>query len=542
MIELLQDWPAGQAALRPEAAAVVMNGEEMSYGRLEGFSNRLARMLQEMGCRRQEPVCLLMPKSAAAIAAIVGILKAGCVYVPLDPAGPAKRLAKIFGVCENRWVLAAGSGGGILSELSRGKVSPWPAAVGWMDEDRPPEGVDAAFTLRDLSAQPEAPPERAGAAEDAAYIMFTSGSTGTPKGVVITHANVIAFIEWAVRHFRMRALERISGHPPLHFDLSVFDIFGAFAAGAELHLTPRELNLLPNKLAEFIRRSELTQWFSVPGVLHHMAKFDVVRFGDFPKLKRLLWCGEVFPVSSLRYWMERLPHATFTNLYGPTETTIASSFYTVPERPPEGTRAIPIGSPCEGETLLVLDENLRPAPAGQTGRLYIGGAGLSPGYYRDAGRTREAFVSGPEAAGGGRLYDTGDLAKVGEDGLVYFLGRADSQIKSRGHRIELGEIASALDALSCLRESAVVAVGNDGWGSATICCAYAARPGCEATPAGLRSELSKALPAYMLPARWLALAELPRNANGKIDIPRLKERFQSMAGAEPAGEEGGAGA
>src|SRR5438128_520463 len=187
---------------------------------------------------------------------------------------------------------------------------------------------------------------------------------------------------WATRYFGTAPTDRISGHPPLHFDLSTFDVFGTFAAGAELHLVPPEVNLLPNALAEFIRTSELTQWFSVPSLLSYLAKFDVVQFNDFPTLRRLLWCGEVFPTPALRYWMARLPHVTFTNRYGPTEATIASSYYTVPSCPEDDRAAIPIGSPCAGEELLVLNERLERVPPGEVGDLYIRGVGLSPGYWR----------------------------------------------------------------------------------------------------------------------------------------------------------------
>src|SRR5262249_19823789 len=261
-----------------------------------------------------------------------------------------------------------------------------------------------------------------------------SGSTGVPKGVIITHANVIHFISWAVKYFGAKPSDRISSHPPLHFDLSTFDLYGTLGSGAQLHIVPAELNLLPHKLAEFIRASELTQWFSVPSVLNFMAKTEVVNQDDFPALERLLWCGEVFPTPALRRWMRRLPHVKFTNLYGPTEATIASSYYTVPALPPHDDSPIPIGTPCDGEELLVLDDDLRPAPPGEVGDLFIGGVGLSPGYWRDEQKTNEVFIPRPGAAPGStdandRIYKTGDLAKVGADGLVYFLGRADSQIK-----------------------------------------------------------------------------------------------------------------
>src|SRR5213078_2537104 len=203
------------------------------------------------------------------------------------------------------------------------------------------------FAWRDLGSWPDEPPASVNSPRDPAHILFTSGSTGIPKGVVITHENVEHFVTWANSYFGTLPGDRVSGHPPLHFDLSTFDVFGTFASGAQLHLVPPEINLLPNALAEFIRVSELTQWFSVPSLLSYLAKFDVVQFNDFPTLRRLLWCGEVFPTAALRYWMARLPHVTFTNLYGPTETTIASSYYTVPTCPEHDGVAIPIGTPCE---------------------------------------------------------------------------------------------------------------------------------------------------------------------------------------------------
>ena len=527
MPERLQDWVTAQAASRPERSAVVHGAVRLTYGDVERLSSQLARTLREVGCRKGDRVAVLMPKSPMAIVSLLGIYKADAIYVPLDPASPPSRLAKVLASCDNRWLLAASVAPSELKPLFAGETGRADMALGWLGADEVDDAEwSPAFTLGDVTSMPSdlAPSENH--ADAAAHILFTSGSTGTPKGVVITHANVIAFVEWATRYFGMEASDRVSGHPPLHFDLSFFDVFGALAVGAELHLIPAELSLLPNKLADLIRNAALTQWFSVPSALTYMAHFDAVRPGDFPALRRVLWCGEVLPTPTLIHWMQRLPHVQFTNLYGPTEATIASSYHTVPVCPADPQAPVPIGRPCDGEELLVLDEGLRPVPPGETGDLYIAGVGVSPGYWRDAERTAAVFVARPDRPSG-RIYRTGDLARVGDDGLVYFLGRADSQIKSRGYRIELGEIEAALNAVAGVQESAVVALRTNGFEGTAICCAYVPAAGAAVTPASLRVALREQLPGYMLPARWLAFDQFPKNANGKIDRPRLKEVFAS---------------
>jgi acyl-coenzyme A synthetase/AMP-(fatty) acid ligase len=253
-----------------------------------------------------------------------------------------------------------------------------------------------------------------------------------------------------------------------------------------------------------------------------MAQFGVIKDNGFPALKRVLWCGEALPTPTLIHWMKRLPGVRFTNLYGPTETTIASSYYTVPECPESETAPIPIGVGCDGEELIVLTESLEPAPIGEVGDLYIRGVGVSPGYWRDEEKTRSAFLTDSQ---GTRMYKTGDLARIGEDGLVYLLGRSDSQIKSRGYRIELGEIEAALYALGPVRECAVVAIPSQQFDGMSICCAYVEAPGAGLAAADLREKLSELVPSYMLPSFWMPVEALPLNANGKVDRPRVRQQF-----------------
>lgn len=523
MIRLLQDWVSARAERRPESVAVVLRDQTLTYAQLEQRTNQLARLLKAAGCQRGDRVAFAIPKSPTAIVAIIGILKADCVHVPIDTASPAARIEKILQSSQPRCLLATSASANLVGELKTSKQSPQ-LALGWMDGGPAPnENLAPIFNSDDLDRYSTDSVSSENSSNDFAHVLYTSGSTGDPKGVVITHANVIHFVEWATRYFGMDSTDRVSGHPPLHFDLATFDMFGAFSAGAQLHLVPPDLPPMPNEVAEFIRLSELTQWFSVPSVLHFMAKFDVVKPNDFPSLKRLLWCGEVFPTPALRYWMKRLPAVTFTNLYGPTETTIASSYYTIPSCPTDDTVLIPIGAACDGEELLVLDEKLRPTPVGAVGDLFIGGVGLSPGYWRDPAKTAQAFLPyGPD--GSDRIYKTGDLARIDADGQVHFMGRCDSQIKSRGYRIELGEIETAMNTLDELQECAVVALTTEGFEGTLICSAYVARNP-EVTVMTVRGKLNRLLPAYMLPSRWLRMDQLPKNANGKIDRRRIRELF-----------------
>jgi amino acid adenylation domain-containing protein len=532
MNRLLQHGPSAQAYRRPEATALTFRGEGVSYGALEADSNRLARLLLESGCRRGDRIVLMVPKSPTAVIGMLGALKADCVYVPLDPSIPAARAVKILARSDPRLILADGHADALVEQVLSDQSFRGRPQVGWLGR-QPPESRSfrPVFSRNDIDASAPTPRDCQNTAADAAQILFTSGSTGDPKGVVITHGNVLPFLDWAIEYFGITISDRNSWHPPLHFDLSTFDVFGTLSAGASLHLVSPELNLLPHKLASFIRASELTQWFSVPAILTYMAKLDAVRDGDFPALKRLLWCGEVFPTPALIYWMRKLPHVTFTNLYGPTEATIASSYYTVPKCPADENEPIPIGTPCPGEELLVLDEMSAPVMPGEVGELYIRGVGLSPGYWRDPEKTAAAFLSNLRCHDGeDRIYRTGDLARVGKDRLVYYVGRTDSQIKSRGYRIELGEIETALNSISSLVEVAVVAAKSGGFEGTAICCAYVARPESELTPGTLRSRLSRELPAYMLPSRWMVMDRLPRGANGKIDRRELREMFEHEKG------------
>ncbi|MGI9505496.1 MAG: AMP-binding protein, partial [Geminicoccaceae bacterium] len=352
----LQDYVTREAERRPDAIALVDGEQALTYQALERRSNQFARLFLEGGCKPGDRIGLVLPKSADAVVGMLASLKAGGLYVPIDPASPASRIEKIMLAAECRYVLAGAAATGLLDKLMPIMAAETRPGLIWMSGDTQSVDKPAAahvqprFTRADadslddeplaVALQPDAGP---------AHLLFTSGSTGQPKGVIVTHANVIAFVNWAKAYFGMNEQDRVSCHSPLHFDLSTFDLYGAFAAGAEVHLVPAKLNLFPKGLISFMRDRRLTQWFSVPSVLTYLTRFDAVEDGDFPEMKRLIWCGEVFPTPSLISWMQKLPHVAFTNLYGPTEATIASSYYTMPAIPDDPHASVPIGKACGGE-------------------------------------------------------------------------------------------------------------------------------------------------------------------------------------------------
>ena len=523
------------AGTQPDAAAVVYGDDRISYGELEERSSRLARALSAAGCAPGDRVCLALPKDIDAIVSILAVLKAGCIYVPLDMKSPAARLARIIDSCEPSAVLAASDTRKTLDAIVADHGVSIPA-LGLVDsDDRDGAALKPRFTCSEIESEPASSFDAGSSVDGTAYILFTSGSTGFPKGVPITHRNVSLFVEWANGYFKVGPDDRMSGHTALHFDLSAYDLYGTLFAGAQLHLVPPEASILPNKTSEFIRSSRLTQWFTVPSVLKYMHKFDVIEDNDYPDLRRVIWCGEVFPTANLIHWMRKLPHVQFTNLYGPTEATIASSYYTVSAIPASDTEPVPIGRACEGESLHVFGPGLEELPVGEVGDLFIGGAGLSAGYWQDEKKTAEAFIDAPAGSGLGRIYRTGDLAYRDEDGLFHFVGRADTQIKSRGYRIELGEIETALATIDDLVESAVVAVETGDFEGVAICCAYAPSEGQEMSSFALKKKLQSLVPDYMLPTRWTSLGVLPKTTNGKIDRLAVKDLFSCGDAADKAG-------
>ncbi|MFD9698290.1 amino acid adenylation domain-containing protein [Lentzea sp. NPDC059081] len=508
-----------QAARTPDAVAIVHGERRLTYRRLDETANRVANTLLAGGLRPGGRVCVLAPKSPEMVAYLLGVLRAGGVCVPLDTASPVSRLASVVGQV-GPCVLLAVAARSVLAADVLAAVSPEVVTALVV-----PDGTAAAdvpvldeTALAAASAQdPQAPVGESGVA----YLLFTSGSTGEPKGVQLTHDGIAHFVGWAHDHFGFTAEDRVTCHLQMHFDGSLWDVYGALSCGAELHLVPPSASLTPIALVEFLRSSRVTQIATVPSMLSAIARYDVLTEDDLPDLRRLVWGGEVFLPDDLAYWMKRLPHVSFTGVYGTTEATIASCFHTVTDPPGE---PLPMGVAIPGEDVSVVGEDLVPLPDGEIGEVVIGGAGVTPGYWRSPERTARAFFE----RDGRRFYRTGDLGRIGPDGLLRFHGRADRQVKISGYRVELDDLLTALHSVPEVAAASVVTTPGRR-GEPEICAAFVAAEQDLTVPV-LRDAVARRVPAYMVPRRWLALEALPVNANGKTDLVELQRRFAADEG------------
>jgi clorobiocin biosynthesis protein CloN4 len=335
-----------------------------------------------------------------------------------------------------------------------------------------------------------------------AYILYTSGSTGAPKGVCLSHRNALAFVDWAAREIGADPADRFASHAPFHFDLSVFDLYAAFRAGASVHLIPPELSAAPSLLVDYLTRHRITVWYSVPSALILMARSGGL-LDAAPSalaLRAVLFAGEPFPVKYLRQLREHLPGVRFLNLYGPTETNVCT-FHEVVAMPPDQVSPVPIGRACSGDRVWAVRDDGTPAGHGEEGELVVDGPTVMLGYWGQPPQT------GP--------YRTGDRVVLLDSGDYQYLGRRDSLVKVRGYRIELGQVEAALQAHPGVGDVAVVTEGTgvDARIVAYVVPAEADAPGL----LDLKRHCAATLPRYMIVDAVRFVAELPRTGTGKVD-------------------------
>ncbi len=517
----------------PDAIAVADEERSLAYGELDRRANQLAHLLIDAGLRRGDRVGLYLDKSLESIVGIYAVLKAGGVYVPLDPHAPPTRVAYITDDCGMRFLHAGTEKeAAVRTVAQRAGTLEGVVILNGEADDLPPRvqvvGAKAAESF------PATPPGEAIVNLDLAYVLYTSGSTGNPKGVMLSHLNALSFVDWAAECVEVRAADRLSSHAPLHFDLSIFDLFAAARAGASVCLVPRRCSAFPTELARFISDSRISVWYSVPSALTALTLRGGVVAGVFRDLRAVLFAGEVFPPKYLAQLMEILPTARFLNLYGPTETNVCT-YHEVSRPFSGGPEGIPIGQPITGVDAFAVLEDGTLASAGELGELCVRGPTVMQGYWGDPERSAAA-LRGPLTADGLRTasYRTGDLVRRDEEGNFWFVGRRDAQVKSRGYRIELGEIEAALLAYPAVAECAALAVPDEMITNRIVAFIGAEK---KLDEQELVRHCAASLPRYMIPEAFELMTMLPKTSTGKIDRRSLLDRGPSLLEPADAGSD-----
>lgn len=516
MVYLLPHLLSNAASQSPEQIAVVAGRESISYRELDRSSDRVAAVLAANGVVRGDRVGLFLPKSLGAIVGLYGIMKAGATYVPIDPAAPSARAAYIIENCGIRCLLTSGAKATSVGEMLA-KGAPLERLVLMDDTAFTGSSTIPVVKWADVASFAGPVPSLASIETDLAYILYTSGSTGVPKGVMISHRNSLTFVDWAHDAVGATSSDRFSSHAPLHFDLSVFDLYVAAKAGATLVLVPEGLSSFPFRLAEWIETEKISVWYSVPTILSLLVRSGNLARFSYAKLRTIVFAGEVFPVKYLRDLMGLIPNAAYFNFYGPTETNVIT-YYTVPPIPDDRTAPIPIGRACANmDVFAIADDGKKVVRPGQTGELYARGSFVAQGYWGDAEKTQRHFVANPlPNAWGDTAYRTGDIVTLDDDGNFVFLGRCDDMVKSRGYRIELGEVETTLYRHAGVREAAVVAVPDTAIGNRLV--AFVVLVESEGVDAeDLHEFCGNHLPRYMVPESIELRDSLPKTSTGKVD-------------------------
>jgi amino acid adenylation domain-containing protein len=523
---LLHHYLERSARVYPKACALIDRARAYSYSELDTLSNQLARLLLEQGASRGDRIGLYLDKSAESVVALYGVLKAGCVYVPLDPQAPLSRVAYIARDCGIRYFLTGVEKRRMWEPLAELGVTQ-PTFIVMNSDDIGESPSSSGITVLPGSAIVAMPTDglnMPSISQDLAYILYTSGSTGEPKGVMLSHRNALAFVHWAIDEFGITDNDRLSSHAPLHFDLSVFDIFASVVATATLVLVPSKAAVFPAEVSKFIAVNEITIWYSVPSVLSRMVEQGSIVHGAFPQLRTILFAGEVFPTKFLHGIMTLLPHVRFCNLFGPTETNVCT-WYDVAVLPDDRSEPIPIGKAISDVETYVVAEDGNQAGIGQAGELYVRGPTVMQGYWGDPTRTTRSLVPSPfDRQLNDPVYKTGDLVRTDDDGNYRFLGRRDAQIKSRGYRIELGEIETALYTNPAVIDCAALAIPDEIVTNRLIACVVVHG---RLEEAELMRTCAERLPKYMVPETIQVWEVLPKTSTGKVDRQLLYQTIVS---------------
>jgi len=496
-----------QAQWRPDHLALEVGEARFSYGQLADQAGAVAGWIEREVEQRTGRVAILASRTPEAYLGALGTAWAGATYVPVNPHWPASRIDQLLSITKPDAIIADAVG---LKAVEKTASAARVLAPGFhLGQDRAGRNI----------------PEPAAIASDqTAYIIFTSGSTGIPKGVCVSNANVNAFLATMRGRYDIEAHDRLSQASELTFDVSVFDMFMAWSAGASLHVVPKSQLMGPR---DFIREKQISVWFSVPSIAILMQQLKMLAPGAFPRLRHSLFAGEALPAATAIAWRDAAPNSSVENLYGPTEATVVclGCEFKGEEDITPGRGIVATGRPFDGVIAAILDANLRPVETGTPGQLAVAGPQIAQGYLDDDELTARRF---PEI-GDTRWYLTGDLASVDAHGVYHHLGRIDNQVKVNGHRVELEEIESRLR-LHAGSDAAVAVPWPYQRGSARGIVAFVAD---SLVPLlQLQQALRRELPSYMVPGEIRNLDKLPLGPTGKFDRKALTTLLEQDASQE----------
>ena len=474
-----------QAKQTPETIAIVHQETHWTYRELDLHANQISQMLHQQGVNQGTPVAICLERSPWLVAAIIGVLKIGAVYLPLNPNDPVRRQQGILKDAHCRHLIS--------SKDMFGELCSTDGLVIFDPTEVQEHEADDSNIERNLNP------------DDLAYILYTSGSTGKPKGVCIPHKGPLALVQWAATAFGTQNLQGMLFSTSVSFDLSIFEIFAPLTVGGKIILVENALSLDHQAL------EEVTFINTVPSIMSELVQQDL----PFSQARVICLAGEVVSASLAKACHALPTISEVYNLYGPTEDSVYSTVYQIPRMVPD---AIPIGRPISGKQAYVLDDRLQPLPPGESGELYLGGVGLAQGYLNQPELTEKSFKLDPNSLHQkNRLYTTGDRARWNEDGQLEFLGRKDQQVKIRGFRVELTEIESYLTQHPSISNCAVLLTKPQS--QVTKLVAFLSSDSVSAEE--MKAYLKERLPPYMIPNRFVLMESMPLNANGKIDRSAL---------------------